>query len=148
MSASAVSSPLGSRPNAIKFEFAAQAMFLRALLLCGCLAMVAIAAWIGRPAAYLASDADLARLLRGMALIKGFLALAAVGVLLWRFGHPLSQRMAGAYLVGAWLAAGASMLVWQLTLIPLAALVFHVGEITMLLTAWRDRTGRRGDILS
>jgi hypothetical protein len=123
-------------------------MVLRALLLCGCLATVAIAAWIGRPEAYLAADADLARLLRGMALIKGFLALAAVGVLLWRFGHPLSQRMAGAYLVGAWLAAGASMLVWQLTLIPLAALVFHLGEITMLLTAWRDRTGRRGDILS
>jgi hypothetical protein len=148
MSASAVSSPIGSRPNAIKLEFVAQAMVLRALLLCGCLATVAIAAWIGRPEAYLAADADLARLLRGMALIKGFLALAAVGVLLWRFGHPLSQRMAGAYLVGAWLAAGASMLVWQLTLIPLAALVFHLGEITMLLTAWRDRTGRRGDILS
>lgn len=146
MSASALPSQIGSHRSTAKTEFFAHAMALRALLLCGCLATVAMAAWIGRPEAYLAADADLARLLRGMALIKGFLALAAVAVLLWRFGHPLSQRMAAAYLVGAWLAAGASMLVWQLTFIPLAALVFHIGEITMLLTAWRDRTGTRPDI--
>jgi hypothetical protein len=84
-------------------------------------------------------------LLRGMAMIKGFLATAAVGALLWRFGHPLSTRMAVVYLGGAWLAAGAAMLVWQLTLIPLAALVFHLGEITMLVTAWRDRTSSRAE---
>jgi hypothetical protein len=142
MSAPALSSQIGSRP----IEFITHAAALRAFLVCGCLATVALAAWIGRPEGYLAADADLARLLRGMALIKGFLASAAVAVLLWRFGHPLSQRMAAAYLVGAWLAAGASMLVWQLTFIPLAALVFHIGEITMLLTAWRDRTGKPLDI--
>jgi hypothetical protein len=141
MSASAVSSQIGSRPNTAKGELVSRATALQALLVFGCLATVALAAWIGRPEAYPSTDADLARLLRGMGLIKGFLALAAVGVLLWRFGHPLSQRMAIAYLVGAWLAAGASMLVWQLTMIPLAALVFHIGEITMLVTAWRDRAG-------
>jgi hypothetical protein len=148
MSASAVNSQIGSRTYTGRFEFVSHATVLRVLLLGGCLASIALAAWVGRAEAYPASDADLARLLRGMALIKGFLALAAVAVLLWRFGHPLSQRMAAAYLVGAWLATGASMMVWQLTLIPLAALTFHLGEITMLLTAWRDRTGKHRNILA
>jgi hypothetical protein len=130
-------SPLGGR---IKTGIS-DATVLRLLLLFGCVACVSMAVWIGKPQHYLASDADLAQLLRGMALIKGLLSFGAVSVLFWRFGHSLSQRMACAYLIGAWMASGASMLVWQLTSIPLAALIFHAGEVTMLLTAWRDRGG-------
>ena len=33
---------------------------------------------------------------------------------------------------------GATMLVWQLTFIPLAAVFFHAGEFLLLLVAWRD----------
>lgn len=124
----------------------APAALQRLLLVSGCLAAVALSAWIGRPESLLAADPDLARLLRGMACIKAGLVTAALGVLLWRFAHPVSPRMAGCYLAGAWLASGASMMVWQLTLIPLAALVFHGGEITLLVTAWHDhKGGRRGD---
>ena len=88
-------------------------------------------------------EPDLARLLRGMALLKGGIALAAVGVLLWRFGHPTPPRMVTAYIAGAALIVGASVLIWQLVHIPAAAFAFHVGEFALLIAAWRDRDGVR-----
>ncbi|MBC8059002.1 MAG: hypothetical protein H7Y61_20735 [Rhizobiales bacterium] len=115
---------------------------LRTLLLAGCIASVAAAAWVGEPAASVRADPELAFLLRGMAGIKAAIVLAAVGVLFWRFGHAVSKRSAGAYLVGAWLLAGATALVWQLSFVPFAALAFHAGEFTLLFVAWRDHQGR------
>jgi hypothetical protein len=114
---------------------------LRSLLLAGCIASAAITAWLGEPAAFMQADAELAHLLRGMAAIKGVIVLAAVGVLLWRFGQPVPRRTAIAYVLGAWLIAGATTLVWQLSFVPLAALAFHAGEFTLLITAWRDHHG-------
>ena len=38
----------------------------------------------------------------------------------------------------AWATAGASMLIWQLEFIPIAAVAFHLGELTLLVAAWRD----------
>lgn len=117
---------------------------LRSLLVLGCTVSVLLAAWLAAPATALRADPELVFLLRGMALIKAAIVLAAVGVLCWRFGQPVLPRVAGAYLAGAWLTAGATMLVWQLSFIPLAALVFHVGEFTLLWVAWRDHAeGRR-----
>lgn len=111
---------------------------LRAALLLGCLAAVTLAAWVGNPAAHLQSDLELAQLLRGMAIIKAGIVIAAAGLLLWRFRRPVPVLLAWVYLLGGWLIAGASMMIWQLTLIPLAALAFHVGELAMLVAAWRD----------
>ena len=73
-----------------------------------------------------------------MAVIKAALVVAVIGVLLWRFGLSTPQGVAVAYLIGIWLMAGATMLVWQLTLIPVAAVGFHVGELALLLVALRD----------
>ena len=77
-----------------------------------------------------------------MAAIKAVIVLAAAAVLFWRFGHPVLQRTAAAYLVGAWLSAGATMLVWQLSFIPLAAVTFHASEFTLLFVAWRDHPSK------
>jgi hypothetical protein len=52
--------------------------------------------------------------------------------------------MAAAYLAGGSLLAGASMMVWQLTMIPLAAIGFHAVEISLLCVAWRDHRGETG----
>jgi hypothetical protein len=85
-----------------------------------------------------------------MAVIKACLVAAAVGVLLWRLGQSLPQRTAKAYLVASWLLAGATMLIWQLSFIPLAALVFHAGMFMLLFAAWRDqgaKTPRRRDAI-
>ncbi len=111
---------------------------LRALLLAGCAACVVLAALYARPAAYLSADPELARLLRALALIKATLVLGAIGIMLWRFGYPLSGPLAGAYLAAAWAMSLATMLVWQLTLLVPAALAFHAGAIALLLLAWRD----------
>jgi hypothetical protein len=64
-------------------------------------------------------------------------------LLVARFGHPVAPRLVAIYLAGAWAMAGASMLVWQLASIPLAALVFHAGESALLLAAWRGDGGAR-----
>jgi hypothetical protein len=110
----------------------------RMLLLLGTALALVVAAALGDPRPVIAADPDLARLLRGMALIKSVLVLAAVGVLCWRLRQPLAAGHGLAYLVGAWIAAGATMLIWQLSFIVPAALAFHADELLLLLTAWRD----------
>jgi hypothetical protein len=116
---------------------------LRALLLLGCAGAVALAAAIatalGGPQGALAADPELAFLLRGMAVIKAGIALAAAAVLWWRFGHAIGRGHAAAYLVGMGLVAGATVLISALTAIAAAALVFHVGAFTLLIAAWGDR---------
>ena len=112
------------------------------LLLAGSFVSVAAAAWLGEPSAYLLADPELAFLLRGMAAIKACIVLAAIGAVFWRLGQAVAKRTASAYLVGSWLIAGATTLVWQLSFIPLAALVFHAAEFLLLVVAWRDREAK------
>ena len=112
---------------------------LRAVLLTGCALAAAIALSQGSPEAYFRADHELARLLRGMSLIKASLVICALGVLWWRCGHPIGPGKAVAYGCGAVLMAGATALIWQLTLIVPAAVAFHVGGFMLLLTAYVDR---------
>lgn len=115
----------------------------RALLLVGC-ALAVVAAYLpGDPSVLEAADPDLAVLLRAMALIKAALVVAALAILWWRFRWPVSSKVAGGYLVGTWLAAGATTMIWQLTHVAPAAALFHVGEIALLLLAWRDSARAR-----
>ena len=123
---------------------ATRATLWRVGLFLACAVLVLAAYAAGRPEHFLADDADLGRLLRGMALIKGGLALAAFALVSWRFAHPLSMPMAIGYVAGVSLAAAAAMLVWQLTFIVGAAVAFHVGELTLLALAWCDRDGIAG----
>ena len=117
----------------------------RSALLLGCVAVLALVATLVPSAAAAFPDPDLARLLRGMALIKGGIALAAIGAVLWRFGWPIGRGCAAAYMLGCWVLAGASLLVWQLTLIPLAAIAFHGFELGLLFVAWRDHRAERAE---
>ncbi len=116
----------------------AHAAVLRALLVAGCLAAIAFAAWLGEPAAVVQADPERAFLLRGMAALKGAIVLAALAVMLWRFGRPIAGRFAVPYLLASWLAAGSAMLVWRLSFIAHAAVLFHLAEITVLLVAWAE----------
>jgi hypothetical protein len=116
---------------------------LRALLLSGCVLAAAIAVGYGFHQDGVRVDRDLAFLLRGMALIKASLVLATVGVLWWRLGHAIDRGAAAGYLAGAFLMSAASGLIWQLTLIGLAALAFHVGGFMVLLIAYFDRDAMR-----
>jgi hypothetical protein len=115
----------------------------RAMLVVGCALTLILAARLGRPAAYLAADPALARLLRGMAVIKGAAVLAAFAAVFWRLGWRASLGSAAAYLTTTWLLAGSTMLIWQLTWIPAAAVLFHGALIAILVAAWRDDLGKR-----
>ena len=117
----------------------AVAMQLRAALLAGCAAALGLAAWAGNPADYLQADPALARLLRGMALLKGLIAIAAVGAVFWRFGWRVSKPAAASYLVASWVLAAATMMIWQLSCILPAALLFHAAAISLLWVGWRER---------
>lgn len=111
----------------------------RTLLLAACALSVGLAARAGHPAGYLAADPALARLLRGMAVIKGLLVLGTVAAVLWRFGRPIATPAVGAYALGAAALAGSTTLIWQLTWIPLAAVLFHAALIGLVCLGWRER---------
>jgi hypothetical protein len=136
MSTLSASPFLGS--NERRSATAASPELLRLLLILGCVAAVSAAAVIGEPALLVRADPQLALLLRGMAVIKAAIVLSAIGILAWRFGHPVSNRTAATYVAGASALAGASMLIWQLSFIPLAALGFHVAAFAVLVAAWHD----------
>jgi len=115
------------------------ALPLRAVVIVACALAIGAAAWFGDPSGYLQADPALARLLRGMALIKGAAVIAAVGAVLWRFGFPVSKPVALAYALGSGVLAGSTMLIWKLTLIPFAAVLFHASALAMLIVGWRER---------
>jgi hypothetical protein len=119
----------------------ARPLVLRSALFLGCAGAVALGLWLGSPQAFVAADPDLARLLRGMALIKASIVVATLSVVAWRLGHPVSPRLTAVYLGGAWAVALASTLIWQLTHVPLAALGFHGAELAMLVAAFGDGRG-------
>lgn len=81
---------------------------------------------------------DLTRLLRAMAMIKGAMALAAIGAILWRLGSAIEPVGALAYGV-----AGAAMmlspgLIWNLSLVGWASVFMHAGLIGAIVLLWRD----------
>ncbi len=111
----------------------------RRLVLLGGVAFVplVVAAWPGAGAAA-AGDPDLVRVLRGMALIKGLTALAALAAVLWRFGRPVSALVGTGYAASVWALWSAAWLVASLAHLVTAALLFHASLLTLLLVAWRD----------
>lgn len=109
----------------------------------GMLAAVALGLGFGDPAPLLDRDASLAHLLRGMAAIKAVLVVAAAAVVAWRLRWPAAPAVAIAYGVGVCAMAAATALIWQLSFIAGAALLFHVAEIGLLLLAWRDGLWQR-----
>jgi hypothetical protein len=113
---------------------------LRAFLIVGCALAIGAATWVSEPSGYLQADPALARLLRGMALIKGAAVLGAVLAVHWRFGWRVTKPLSLTYILGSWTLAGTTMLIWQLTWIALAAVAFHAALLAILLAAWRDKT--------
>lgn len=111
----------------------------RALLVIGTALLLAAPLALLQPAAHWAGDPELFRLLRGMAGIKAALAVLAFAVVWWRLGRAaVTFRSAATYVGGVWALALACGLIWQLTAIPAASLLFHAAVVTLLVTAWRD----------
>jgi hypothetical protein len=111
---------------------------LRSALGIGVLLAIAGASWHTQVAPSFQADPQLGQLLQGIALIKAALTVLALGVVYWRLSRPIENRVAAAYLGGVWFMAGASMLVWELAHVGWGAVLFHAGELTILLVAWRE----------
>jgi hypothetical protein len=110
----------------------------RGLLAIGVWVAVWAAVSLSGVAAHADIEPELAMLLRGMAVIKGLLTLAAVACVMWRLGRAVSPWALATYLVGTWLLAFANTLIWQLSWIGAAAALYHVGLLSLLVAAWRD----------
>jgi hypothetical protein len=129
--------PTAAAASAVVPATDATASRRRAALFIG-FATAAVAGFaLGDPAPRVATDPELATLLRGMAAIKALLLLGALALLAC-FGRPMAPRFAAIYVGGAAVMAFATALIWQLTALPFAATAFHVAEITLLIAAWRD----------
>lgn len=87
-----------------------------------------------------AADPDLALLMRGMALTKALMALAALGLVGWRLrvGAVRVPVLLGLVAASAMLAAG-PVLMWHVAHLGTAAGVFHGGLLLLLVVAWADR---------
>ncbi len=111
---------------------------LRALLLVGALLFVSATYWMTTPGKIESADAELATLLRGMAMLKAGFAALALAAVWWRLGRTITTPRLLAYASGAWLMTVGATLIWQLAFIPAASALFHGGILLLLVLAWRD----------
>ena len=96
---------------------------LRAVFVLGVAATAAVA-WLITSGSSQSAEPELALLLRGMAALKGLLSVAAGGLVWWRLGQPVASRVAAAYIACVSALCASSLLIWNLSFIPVAALLF------------------------
>ena len=113
---------------------------LTALMLGGC-AISAAAVYSFTPAALSTanvSDPALARLMQGMAIIKLAFVAAMAGLLVWRFGRPMTPAITAGYLACIWTICAATVLIWQSSWLGPASLLFHGAGFAFLVLGLRD----------
>ena len=134
-----LTTPLAGPLRAPRAGLASTASGRLAVLLAGsATALLATAVWT--PAATVApADAELVRLMRTMAVIKGLLLALALGALGWRVRRPVAPAFALGYATAAWSAAGALGAMWRLTAPGTTAVVLHGAALALFVLASRDR---------
>jgi hypothetical protein len=134
-------SVLGFIPRDASTRPRSAAIARRLALVIACGTAIVVVAALGDPSALVARDPELALLLRGMATIKGVLALVAIAIVAWRLGQPLAPSHAIAYVAGCAVIAASTVAIWQLSFIVPAAASFHAAGLMLLFLAWRDDGG-------
>ncbi len=112
-----------------------------ALTVLACVLGGLVAGAVAQPTPRLAADTELTWLLRGMGLIKASLIVAALGALAVRLRWSLPGPLAWGYGACLALLTASTVLIWHLSWIPLAAAVFHIAGLVLLVLAWRDGAG-------
>lgn len=100
------------------------------------LAIAAALAW--SPTAPSGMDADLARLLRFMAVLKGGFATVAVAAAWWRLARPAAGWRQVVYVAGPALMAGGATALGLLAAPWLATVGLHAGMLALLAAALTD----------
>ena len=119
-----------------------KALFVCALPFLGACAFAAAAATsYGGTGGIQSADPDLAKLLKGMAIIKTVILLAGGTAIWWRLGSPIRPIFAAGYIIfGAAGIAGAA-LVWNMAGLAVAPFLFDGGLLGFLILALRDDNG-------
>jgi hypothetical protein len=100
---------------------------------------MAISAWFTREiGATPVREPELVRVLHAMVGIKGLIALAAAGLVLWRLGRPIKHVVAVGYAGAICVAFGAVVWLWGLANVPLGSLVFYGALMALILVARTD----------
>ncbi|MGF1605483.1 MAG: hypothetical protein ACFB22_04025 [Rhodothalassiaceae bacterium] len=110
----------------------------RVMLLLGMAAAAGLGLFLGDPLPRLSADADLARLLCGMAVVKALFAIPVAVAAFWRLGRPAAPALAGLLIAAPAGMAFAAASVWQLSALVLASLVFHTGLISFAVVSLRS----------
>lgn len=84
------------------------------------------------------AGADLARLLRFMAVIKAAMALGALAAIWWRLGLAASSVRLSVYLATAAAMGAGPGLIWAMAHVAWGALLLHGGLFAALILLWRD----------
>jgi|SRR6056297_3127278 len=78
-----------------------------------------------------------------MAGIKAGLAALAFTAVWWQLGRvPAAGPLTATCIGGVWALALAARLIWQLSAIIAASVLFHGATVTLLVVAWRDVESR------
>ena len=118
-------------------ERASKVAVMRAALVVGSVVAAGVT-WLATSGVGQAAEPELAVLLRGMAAIKGLLAVSSAGLVWWRLGQPVSVCAAAAYIACTWVLFIATVLIWQLAFILAAAVLFHAAGLVGLIVAMRE----------
>jgi hypothetical protein len=85
-----------------------------------------------------AGDAELIRLLRGMAVLKALFATGILGGVLWRLGGAASWAWLLAYGAASAVTAAGLAMIWNLSHLVAGALLLHGGLLASIVLLWRD----------
>lgn len=142
MTTAAVPRPAAERLGAVRPAEAPRAgltpLGTRALLHVGAVAAAGASLWLG-PRRGVIPDADLAWLLRMMAVLKGALLLIGLAILDWRLRRPAPAAYRAGYLGLAWLAAASVATLWRLSALGTTTLVLHAAGAALIVLACLDR---------
>lgn len=123
------------------WQFAAPGrVALTAVMLAGCVVSAATVHLLAPSvlATTTASDPELARLMQGMAFIKLAFVAAMAGLLVWRFGRPMTPAITLGYLSCIWVVSAATVLIWQSSWLGTASVLFHGAGFAFMVLGLRD----------
>jgi hypothetical protein len=130
-----------AEPTASDRDHLKSALRLRLAFLGACALAAATATIHAGTGGVQSADPDLAKLLKGMAIIKTVILLAGGTAIWWRLGSPIRPIFAAGYIIfGAAGIAGAA-LVWNMAGLAVAPFLFDGGLLGFLILALRDDNG-------
>ncbi len=128
-------------PAARRSDYLRSPLVLRAAFLASCFLAAACVTFFSAASSAPSIDPDLAKLVKGMAVIKSVIVLAAGVLIWWRLGSAIRPALAAGYILLAAACTGGAALVWNMTGLAVAPFLFDGGLLGFLILALRDDNG-------